>query len=124
MYVLLKHVHMTAVVLSGSLFALRGVWMTMESPLLRQRWVRIVPHIIDSLLLASAIALAITIQQYPLVHAWLTAKLFALVVYIVLGSIALKRGKTRRIRIFAFIGALLTFSYIIAVALSHNPVAF
>jgi uncharacterized membrane protein SirB2 len=124
MYVLLKHVHMTAVVLSGSLFALRGVWMTMESPLLRQRWVRIVPHIIDSLLLASAIALAITIQQYPLVHAWLTAKLFALVVYIVLGSIALKRGKTKRIRILAFIGALLSFSYIILVALSHNPVAF
>jgi uncharacterized membrane protein SirB2 len=124
MYVLLKHVHMTAVVLSGSLFALRGVWMTMESPLLRQRWVRIVPHIIDSLLLASAIALATTIQQYPLVHAWLTAKLFALVVYIVLGSIALKRGKTKRIRILAFIGALLSFSYIILVALSHNPVAF
>jgi uncharacterized membrane protein SirB2 len=98
--------------------------MTMESPLLRQRWVRIVPHIIDSLLLASAIALAITIQQYPLVHAWLTAKLFALVVYIVLGSIALKRGKTKRIRILAFIGALLSFSYIILVALSHNPVAF
>ncbi|BBB27752.1 SirB2 family protein [Amphritea japonica] len=121
MYLALKHTHITFAVLSILFFTLRGFWMLSSSEKLQQRWVRIAPHIIDTLLLASAIALAFTINQYPFSESWLTAKLIALIAYIVLGTIALKRGKTRNIRTLAFIMALLCVGYIVWVALSHNP---
>ena len=121
MYLVLKHIHLTAVVLSFSLFFLRGLWMLADSPQLQKRWVKITPHVIDTILLASAIALAVLIHQYPFVDAWLTAKLIALVVYIGLGTIAIKRGRSKSVRVIAWIGALLTFGYIVAVALTHNP---
>jgi len=119
-YTLLVSVHVACVVLSGAGFALRGVWMMQGSPLLARRWVRVLPHGVDTVLLASAIALAVMTEQYPLAHGWLTAKIVGLVAYIVLGTIALKRGRTLRIRIWAFCGALLVFSYIVAVAISKS----
>ena len=82
---------------------------------------KILPHIIDTALLASAITLAIVLQQYPFVDHWLTAKLLALCLYIVLGTIALKRGKTQLIKTSALMGSILTFSYIVAVAITHSP---
>src|SRR5450759_3006971 len=112
--------HVTCVVLSGTGFVLRGVWMMQGSPMLARRWVRVVPHVVDTALLASAIALAVMIGQYPLVHGWLMVKVFGIVAYIVLGTIALKRGRTPGIRIMAFCGALLVFSYIVAVAITKS----
>lgn len=78
----------------------------------------------DTLLLTSAILLAMTIRQYPFTSSWLTAKVVGLVVYIVLGTIALKRGSTRAIRVSAWIAAQLVFFYIVAVAVTHTPVPF
>jgi uncharacterized membrane protein SirB2 len=121
---LLKQLHLSTIALTLALFVLRGIWMMAESPRLQARWVRIVPHINDSLLLASGIGLAVLTQQYPLVHGWLTAKFFALILYIVLGTVALKRGKTRNQRIAAWIAALLVFGYMVAVALTHDPFPF
>lgn len=95
-----------------------------ESGMLQQRWVKLVPHIIDTVLLASALTLAFMSGQYPFQQNWLTAKLLALVLYIVLGTVALKRGKTPAIRFFAFLAALMTFVYIISVALTRQPVPF
>jgi uncharacterized membrane protein SirB2 len=115
-YLGLKHFHMSCAALSGSLFLLRGVWMLRASPLLQAKWVRIAPHIVDTLLLASAIGLATWSQQYPGQQPWLTAKVGALLGYIVLGSIALKRGRTRGQRLAAFAGALALFAYIVLVA--------
>ncbi|MBT9540334.1 SirB2 family protein [Thiobacillus sp.] len=123
-YSLLKQLHLTTLVVTLALFVLRGVWMMAESPRLHARWVRIVPHINDSLLLASGISLAMLTRQYPLVNGWLTAKFFALILYIVLGTIALKRGRTRSQRIAAWIAALLIFGYMAAVAVSRDPVPF
>jgi uncharacterized membrane protein SirB2 len=123
-YSLIKNLHLATIALSLTLFVLRGAWMIAASPLLQARWVRIVPHVIDTLLLASGIGLAVLIQQYPLVHGWLTAKLVALILYIVLGTIALKRGKTRGQRIAAWIAALLVFGYMVAVAMAHDPFPF
>jgi len=120
-YAALKTLHLTTIALTLTLFLLRGIWMMAESPRLQARWVRIVPHINDTLLLASGIGLAVLIQQYPLVHGWLTAKLFALIAYIVLGTVALKRGKTRAQRIAAWVAALLVFGYMVAVAVAHDP---
>lgn len=121
MYFALKHLHLTAVALSFTLFALRAFWMLRESPQLQKRWVKIVPHIIDTVLLVSALSLAWMLQQYPFVDGWLTAKVLALLAYIGLGTIALKRGKTRKVRIMALVGAVLSAGYIVAVALSHQP---
>jgi uncharacterized membrane protein SirB2 len=123
-YSLLKQVHLTTIAITLALFLLRGFWMMKSSPRLKTRWVRIVPHINDTLLLASGIGLAVLLQQYPLVHGWLTAKLIALILYIVLGTFALKHGKTRRQRIAAWIMALLVFSYIVMVAVTHDPFPF
>ena len=123
-YLLLKQLHLTTIAITLTLFLLRGAWMMMGSSLLQARWVRIVPHLNDTLLLASGITLAVLMQQYPLVHGWLTAKLIALIVYIVLGTIALKRGKTRAQRIAAWFAALLVFGYMAAVAVTHDPFPF
>jgi len=123
-YSLIKHLHLVTIVVTLALFLLRGAWMMMDSPRLQARWARIVPHINDTLLLASGIALAVLMQQYPLVHGWLTAKLFALIAYIVLGTLALKRGKTKAQRVTAWIAALLVFGYMLAVARAHDPFPF
>ncbi len=123
-YALVKNLHVGCVLLSGAGFALRGAWMLQGSPLLAQRWVRVLPHVIDTVLLASAIALALMLEQYPLMQGWLTAKLIGLVVYIALGTIALKRGRTRAVRLAAFGGALLVFAYIVAVALTKSVLPY
>ena len=123
-YLILKNLHLATIAITLTLFLLRGFWMMVDSPWLRARWVRIVPHVNDTLLLASGIGLAVMIQQYPLVHGWLTAKLFALIAYIVLGTIALKRGKTRGQRIAAWLAALAVFGYMVAVAIEHDPLPF
>ena len=119
-YLGIKHLHISAVVLSGSLFLLRGAWMLADSPWLQQRWVRVVPHLVDTVLLASAITLAMWSGQYPVEQPWLTAKVLALIAYIVLGSVALKRGRTRTTRTVALIAALLSFAYIVGVALTRS----
>ena len=91
---------------------------------MRQRWIKIVPHVVDTVLLASALGLAYTIGQYPLVDAWLTAKFFALLLYIGLGSVALKHGTSKGVRQAAWLGALAVFAYIVLVAITHNPLPF
>jgi len=77
--------------------------------------------VIDSLLLAAAIALTTIIHQYPFVQAWLTVKVVLLVVYIVLGVFALRRGRTRAIRAACFGAAMLVFLFIVTVARTQNP---
>ena len=124
MYGILKHLHLTTVILSFCLFIMRGIWMMAESPHLQARWSRIVPHVIDAILLASAIGLTLTLRQYPFAQGWLTAKVLGLIAYIILGSIALKRGSTQTIRVAAFIGSLAVFGYIVSVALTHSPLGF
>jgi uncharacterized membrane protein SirB2 len=123
-YQTVKHFHMGCAFLSGALFLLRGGWMLAGSARLQQRWVRIAPHVVDTLLLASAITLAAWSNQYPGAQPWLTAKLAALAGYIVLGTVALKRGRTKGQRQAAFIGALALFAYIVAVAVTKRPWPF
>lgn len=121
-YLALKHLHVSCALLSGAFFTLRGIWMLRESARLQQRWVRIAPHIIDTLLLASALTMVFWSGQYPFVQPWLTAKVLALLAYIVLGTIALKRGKSKRTRVLAFAAALAVFGYIVSVALTRQVI--
>ncbi len=120
-YLALKHIHITFAALSGVLFLVRGIWMLSDSQQLQRRWVKVVPHIVDTLLLVSAIGLVVWSSQYPGEQSWLTAKVVALVGYIALGVIALKRGRTKQVRVAAFAGALACFAYIVAVAVTKSP---
>ncbi len=123
-YLALKHVHVATVVVSYCLFVVRGAWMLADSPLLAKRWVRVVPHVNDTILLAAAIWLTTIIGQYPGTTAWLTAKVTGLIVYILLGTVAIRRGPTKPIRAAAWVAAQLVFFYIVAVALMRdaNPI--
>ncbi len=120
-YLVLKHTHMLAAYVSITLFILRAGLMVLRSGWLQHLFFRVVPHIIDTVLLICGIALLFQIYQYPFVHHWLTAKVIGVVVYIVLGSIALKRGRNLAVRLAAFAGAVAIFGYIYAVAISKHP---
>lgn len=124
MYGVAFWVHVICVYLSLAGFVLRGVWMLTDSPLRALRPVKILPHVVDTLLLLSAVVLALLLQQYPFTHGWLTAKLFALIAYIGFGLFALRFGSSRGIRAGAFVAALLSFGYLLLVAYSRQPWPF
>lgn len=116
-----KILHLGSVLLSYCLFFLRGLWVLRASPVMQQRWVKIAPHIIDSVLFGSAITLALMLDISPFTAPWLAAKNIALLLYIVLGSIALKRGKTRHTKLICWLAAQAVFCYIVLTALAHDP---
>ena len=120
-YLIVKQIHVACVVLSLCGFAARGALMLAGSRLLYARFTRVAPHVVDTALLASAVWLAWTTQQYPFVHGWLTAKVLGLVAYIGFGTMALKCGKTLRSRCFFFVLAALAAAYIVAVAITRDP---
>jgi len=103
---------------------MRSYWMFTQSERLNRRWVKIAPHIIDTGLLTSAVALAVLLQISPFVYTWLLAKIIGLLGYILFGTVALKRGKTKKIKVIAYMMAMLSFAYIISVALTKSPYIF
>ena len=119
-YTLLKIIHVATAFISIAGFFIRGIWMMQSSSILQNRITKILPHINDTILLLSAIALVFITAQYPGPATWINAKIIALVLYIVLGTIALKRGKTMGIRIFAWCIALFIYAYILMVAFSKS----
>jgi uncharacterized membrane protein SirB2 len=124
MYLLIKNLHVSLAILSLGGFLLRAYWMSQGSTMLQQRVVRVLPHIIDAAFLVSGIGLVFLLRLQLMQSPWLLAKLAALVAYIVLGTVALKRGRTFRIRLIALVFALLTFAYIIGVAISKSPASW
>lgn len=119
-YLSIKLLHVTAVTLSIALFLLRAGWMLHSPQRLRLRWVRTVPHVVDTVLLLSGAWLAWQLGKAG-VGGWLPAKIAALVAYIVLGAVALRYGRTRGLRSGALAGALLAFAYMVAVAVTKSP---
>ncbi|QSN60235.1 SirB2 family protein [Caballeronia sp. M1242] len=119
----LRALHMTCAGLSIAGFVVRWIWMLTDSRLLTARASKIVPHIVDTLLLASAIALVAIIGFGPNA-AWLGAKIAGLVVYIVLGTFALKRGRTKGARAVFGVLAIIVFAFIASVARTHDPLGF
>ena len=118
---LVKWLHVGCAALSIAGFIARGTLMLQGSRLLDTRFVRVAPHVVDTVLLASALWLAWAIGQLPFVQGWVTAKVIALLAYIVLGSVALRRGRTRATRATAFVAALVAAAYIVSVALTRDP---
>jgi uncharacterized membrane protein SirB2 len=120
-YPQIKSVHVFAVIVSGSLFALRGAGV-----LAGARWplwapLRYLTYTVDTVLLTAALMLATILHQYPFVHGWLTAKVCLLVVYIVLGTFALKRARTGRARGWLYVAALAVYLFIVSIARAHDP---
>ncbi len=120
-YLTLRHVHIACAILTITLFVLRGGLMLADSPWLQSRVLRTLPHAIDTVLLTTALMLTTVIHQYPFAAGWLTAKVFLLIAYIVLGHYAIKRGRTKVIRTAAFLAALLVLGFLVSVARAHHP---
>ena len=119
-YLAFKHLHLTCVGLSAALFFVRGLLMLWRPDALRASWPRITPHVVDTVLLVAAIGMLVTGRINPLDDPWLLAKIGALLVYIGLGTVALKRGRTRGVRLGAWLGALAVLLYIVSVALTKQ----
>jgi uncharacterized membrane protein SirB2 len=124
MYETLKLVHVGTAVLTISGFVLRGYWMFSGSPNLQLKVVKVLPHIVDTVFLVSGIALIFILNLPVMSQPWLLMKFVALIAYIVLGAIALGRGKTIRSRTISFVLALATFAYIAGVALSKSTASW
>ena len=125
MYATLKLVHVSTALLSIAGFSLRGIfWMLRKSPMLRNKAVRVVPHVLDTVFLFSGVALVRVLALPVATQPWLMAKLLALLVYIWLGFVALRFGRTPAKRAIAFVAALATFAYIAGVALSKSMLSW
>jgi uncharacterized membrane protein SirB2 len=123
-YASVKLIHQGAVALSLAGFFARGLGALRGAAWTRSRAARTLPHVVDTVLLASAIALAWMLRLSPLEAPWLLAKIVALVLYIGLGMVALRAGTPFKLRIAAFAAALATFLYIVSVAVSKDPAGY
>ncbi len=123
-YLWIKALHLTTGLMSICGFMLRGYWMIIQSDNLQRAVTRIAPHFIDTLFLLSGFALISILRLNVLSEPWLLAKFAGLLVYIVLGTFAIKRGATLQIRIISFVAALAVFAYIVGVALTKSPASW
>lgn len=123
MYLALKHIHLTFVVLSLLAFFIRGIWLFMNSSMLGKKWVKILPHIISTILLVSGLVLAIHLSMSPGSQPWLMAKIIGLIAYIGLGVAAFKVPNPTA-RKLLWVSALVVFAYIVSVAISKTPLGF
>jgi uncharacterized membrane protein SirB2 len=121
-YLQLKLAHVAAVLASGALFFLRGLMVQLgRQDLALRPTLRYLSYTIDTALLASAVMLLTILPSGAYANGWLAAKLVLLVVYIVCGTLALKRAPTRRLRLAFFLAALLTYGYMLSIARFHHP---
>jgi len=121
MYMMAKHLHLTAVGLSILFFIFRFIWIQLDANALSKKWVKILPHIIDTVLLGSAVWLCIILSQYPFVNAWLTFKVIGVILYIVFGLFALKKAKTTLSKWAFFIAAIGVLMATAMVAVTKQP---
>lgn len=123
MYMFLKHLHLTTIAISVTLLVLRFIGSMLHASVMQKRWVKIVPHINDSILLLTGVGLIAVTGFYPFTpqSAWLTEKLLGVVIYILLGFVALREGKNKAIRTFALLGALGWIWLIAQMAMTKVP---
>ena len=124
LYLTLKYLHTIAAIATILGFVLRGYWMLIESDKLGHPVTRIAPHIVDTVFLLAGVAMIWMLHLNPLNQPWLLAKFAGLFAYVLLGTIAIKRGPTKQVRTIAFVGAVSVFAYIAGVALSKSPLSW
>jgi uncharacterized membrane protein SirB2 len=123
-YPWIKQSHIALVVASGTLFALRGMAVLAGARWPRQATVRVASVVIDTLLLGAGVTLWTVLQLNPIRDHWLAAKLVLLVLYVVLGTLALKGARSAPHRLVFLLAAMLTFATMVGVALTHHPLGF
>ena len=123
MFLTLKHIHMAFVALSLLTFLVRGLWLFTSSGMLGKPWVKVVPHVVNTVLLASGIALAVYLSMSPGDQPWLMAKIIGLIVYIGLG-VAAFRVPNSVISKLLWMGALIAFAFIVSIAVTKSPLGF
>lgn len=123
MFLTLKHIHMAFVALSLLTFLVRGLWLFTSSGMLGKPWVKVLPHVVNTVLLASGIALAVYLRMSPGDQAWLMAKIIGLIVYIGLGVAAFRVPNPVTSKLL-WTGALIAFAFIASVAVTKNPLGF
>ncbi len=123
-YLLIKILHICTAILTISGFALRGYWMMTQSEKLQHKVTRFVPHIIDTVFLLSGVALVFMLNLNAFSQPWLLTKFAGLILYIVLGTIAIKRGSTMQIRVVALVSALAVFAYIAGIAVTKSAASW
>jgi uncharacterized membrane protein SirB2 len=121
-YVALLGAHRVLAVSSPLMFSLRA-WRSIRGLEPARGWLRVTPHVVDSLLLLAGIGLALIIRQYPFLDAWLTAKPLALIAYIAAGHVAVRRARSVRGKLTAWLIGLALVLYIFAVAITRSPTA-
>ena len=120
-YEFVKYIHVTAITLSISGFIFRVVLKANNSPYQSKYWFKKLPHKVDIILLASALTMVYILGVNPLTTFWIAEKIIGLLLYIMLGMVALRWGKTKNIKIIAAGLAVMVFSYIVYVAHYKAP---
>jgi len=122
-YLAIRNLHILTAVFSVLMFSMRFL-LIREPAGLQRRWIRVLPHVNDTLLLTFAILLCIATHQAPLVTPWLTEKVLVVILYILAGLFALKWAKSRGGQVTWFIIALVLFAYTASIAVSKSPLIF
>ncbi len=120
-YLAIKQLHILTAMISITLFLLRFWMLIRQSGWLRKKWIRVAPHINDTLLLTFAVLLCFATRQAPLVTPWLSEKVIVVILYILAAMFTLKWAKTRSGRIIWFIIALSLFAYTANIAVHKTP---
>ena len=123
-YAFVKLIHQGAVTLSLTGFFVRGAASLSGASWVQGRAAKTLPHIVDSVLLLSALTLAWMLRLNPGNAPWLLAKVIGLVVYVGFGVVALRPGRPRAVRAAAWVGALATALWIVSVAITKSPLGF
>lgn len=119
-FFIIKNIHVACAVISICGFVLRGIWMARSSGLLHNRWIKRLPHVVDSLLLLTAFIMLYQLQMNPFAHPWLATKIVLLLVYILLGMVALHWGPSRNSRVVAWLLAIMVFMFMVSVAIAKS----
>jgi uncharacterized membrane protein SirB2 len=123
-YLLIKQIHMSLALISIAGFMLRWFWRMIQSPLAMTRAARVVPHVVDTFFLGTAVLLSTIAAGNSLSAAWFSAKITGLVLYILLGMAAMHSAPTVRRSVPAFIAAVLVFAWVVTVAVTKSPLGF
>jgi len=124
MYLIIKNIHMAFATLTIIGFLLRGYWRISGSSFYKSRAMKVVPHAIDAMFLATGIWLIVILNLNPMQHPWLLAKFLTLFAYVGLGMIAFRFGRTPEIRLIAFVGAVASFAFVVGAAVAKSPMSW
>lgn len=123
-YLAIKHLHVLSAILTITGFVVRGYWMLTGSERLQHPVTRVLPHVVDTIFLSSGIAMLVMLGLNPLSQPWLLAKFGGLILYVLLGTVAIRRGSNLEMRAVAFVAALSMFAYVVGVAMSKSPASW